>query len=142
MERSNDAQMLARRPYIGLPTAFMVLFVLGFTLAGGPEAMSGESAVETHFSCNDPMVPTLILTIEFPRDTAVIEHALRTGVCQRADESIPVTPVFFIRRVKTIPTSAEPYGYIWAIRLVERKMAYWFFWKDEHETILKRTPSI
>ncbi len=142
MERSDDAQTLYRRPNVCLPRAFIVLFVLGFTLAVGPEAMSSESAVETHFSCSDPVVPTLILTVEFPHDTAVIEHALRTEVCQRTNESIPVTPVFVLRRVKTTPTSGEPYGYIWAIRLAERKMAYWFFWEDEHETMLKRTPGI
>ncbi len=142
MERSDDAQTSYRRLNVGLPRAVIALFVLGFTLAVGPEAMSSESAVETHFSCSDPVVPTLILTVEFPHDTAVIEHALRTEVCPRTDESIPVTPVFFLRRVKTTPTSGEPYGYIWAIRLAERKMAYWFFWEDEHETMLKRTPSI
>ncbi len=142
MERSDDSQTLYRRPNVGLPRAFIVLFVLGFTLAVGPEAKSGESAVETKFACSDPQIPTLILTVEFPRDTAVIEHALRTEVCQHIDESIPVTPVFFLRRVKTTPTSAEPYGYIWAVRLAERKTAYWFFWEDEHETMLKRTPSI
>ncbi len=142
MERSDDAQTLYRRPNVGLPRAFIVLFVLGFTLAVGADAKSGESAVETKFACSDPEVPTLILTVEFPRDTAVIEHALRTEVCQHTDESIPITPVFFLRRVKTTPNSAELYGYIWAIRLAERKMAYWFFWEDEHETMLKRTPSI
>ncbi len=142
MERSDDAQTLYRRLNACLPRAFIVLFVLGFTVAVGAEAKSGESAVETHFSCSDPVVPALILTVEFPRDTAVIEHAFRTEVCQHTDESIPITPVFFLRRVKTAPASAEPYGYIWAIRLVERKTAYWFFWKDEHETMLKRTPSI
>ena len=36
----------------------------------------------------------------------------------------------------------EPYSYIWAIHLAEQKMAYWFFWKDEHETMQKRTPGI
>lgn len=98
--------------------------------------------METRFACSDPEVPTLILTVEFPRDAALIEHALRTGVCQRADELIPVTPVFFLRRVKASPTSAEPYGYIWAIRLAERKPAYWFFWQGEHATMLKRMPGI
>ena len=142
MERSDDARTLYRRLNVCLPRAFIVLFVLGFTLAVGVEAKSGESAVETKFACSNPEVPTLILTVEFPRDTAVIEHALRTEVCQRTEESTPVTPVFFLRRVKTTPTSTEPYGYIWAIRLAERKRAYWFFWKDEHETMLKRTPGI
>ena len=139
MERSDDAQTLYRRLNVCLPRAFIVLFVLGFTVAVGSEAKAGESAVETHFSCSAPVVPTLILTVEFPRDTAVIEHALRTEVCQRTEAPIPVTPVLFLRRVKTTPNSAEPYGYIWAIRLAERKMAYWFFWKSENETMLKRT---
>lgn len=142
MERRDDSQTLYRRPYVCLPRALSVLFVLGLILAVGPEARSGESAVETHFSCNNPTVPTLILTVEFPRDTAIIEHALRTEVCQRTEAPIPVRPVLFLRRVKTTPNSAEPYGYIWAIRLAERKMAYWFFWKSEHETMLKRTPAI
>ena len=142
MIRSDDAQTLYRRPNVGLPRAVIVLFVLGFTLAVGPEAKSGEPAVETNFSCSDPNVPSLILTVEFPRDTAVIETALRTEVCRHTDEPMLVTPVFLLRRVKTTPTSAEPYGYIWAIRLAERKMAYWFFWEDEHETMLDRTPSI
>jgi hypothetical protein len=142
MERSDDAQALYRRPNVGLPRAVFALFVLGMTVAVGPEAESGVSAIETNCACSDPQVPTLILTVEFPRDAAVIEHALRTDVCQHTDEPMPVTPVLFIRRVKTTPTSAEPYGYIWAIRLGERKMAYWFFWKDAHETMLKRMPSI
>ena len=142
MQRSDDAQTLYRRPKVGLPRAVFVLFVLGFTLAAGPEAKSGESAVETKFACSGPEVPTLILTVEFPRDATVIKHALRTEACRYTDEPMPVTPVFFLRRVKTAPNSAEPYGYIWAIRLAERKMAYWFFWEDEHESMLERTPSI
>ena len=80
--------------------------------------------------------------MEFPRDVAVIELALRTEVCQYNDEAIPVTPAFFLRKVKTTPASAESYGYIWAIRLSEQEIAYWYFWKDEHEAMLKRTPGI
>ncbi len=142
MERSDDAQTLYRRPNVGLPRAVFVLVVLGFALAAGPGAKSSESAVETKIACSSPAVPTLILTVEFPRDATVIKHALRTEACRYTDEPMPVTPVFFLRRVKTTPNSAEPYGYIWAIRLAERKMAYWFFWKGEHETMLERTPSI
>jgi len=142
MERSDDAQKLYRRPKIGLPRTFIFLLLLGFILTVGTETMSGESAVETNLSCSDPRVPILFLTVESPRDTKVFEHALHTEVCQYTDEPIPVTPVFFVRKVKTTPSSAEPYGYIWAIRLAERKIAYWFFWKDEHRTMLKRTTDI
>ena len=142
MEQRNDVQPLYKRPGAGLPRAFVVLFALGFTLSVGLEAKSGEIPVETKFGCSDPDVPTLMLTVEFPRDTAIIEHALRTEVCKYTEEPIPVTPIFFLRRVKTAPASAEPFGYIWAIRLNEQKTNYWFFWKGEHETMLKRTLGI
>ena len=142
MERGDDAQTLYRRPNVGLPRAFIILIVLGFTMTVGPETQSGEPAVETHISCSDPEVPILFLTVELARDTAVVEHALRTEICRYTNESIPVMPVRFLRRVKTAANSAEPYGYIWAFRLAVPKMGYWFFWKDEHETMLKRMPGI
>ncbi len=140
MEQRNDVQPLYKRPGFRRPRAFVVMFVLGFSLSVGLEAKSGEIPVETKIACSNSEVPTLILTLAFPRDVTVIKHALRTEVCKHTEEATPVTPVFFLRRVKTTPASAEPYGYIWAIRLSEQKTKYWFFWKGEHEAMLKRTP--
>ena len=133
---------LFQRLNANLTRAVIISVVLGFTMSIGMEARSGESAVATHISCADPKVPILILHMEFPDDSAVFKNALRAGVCEYTDESLPVMPVFFLQKVKATSTSAEPYGYIWAIRLINRKVSYWFFWKDAHEAMLKRMYSI
>ena len=140
MEQRNDVQPLNKRPNVRLPKAFVVLSLFGLTLSAGLEAKSGEIRLETNIACSNSAVPTLMLTTAFPRDLTIIDHAVGKGVCKYSEENMPVTPVFFLRRVKTSPDSAEAYGYIWAIRLIDQKTKYWFFWKGEHEAMLKRVP--
>ena len=138
----NEMRAIFRRHIVELTRIAAIYAVFGFATAVGQVTNTGEPAVETHISCNDPDVPILILQVEFPDDTAIFENALRTEVCEYADELITVTPVFFLEKVKAISSAAEPYGYIWAIRLNNRKVSYWYFWKSEHEVMLKKLHSI
>jgi len=142
MMRSDFTQPSYQRPKLGLPTIITTMFVLGFTLMAAAETKSAEPVVETNFSCSETGVLANYLAAEFPRSALLLEHALRTEACRHTDRPIPVVPAYFVRKVKTNPEDAYPYGYIWAIRLAERKTVYWYFWKDEHEALLKGTPGI
>lgn len=142
MMRSANAQPLYRRPNLGLPVVIITLLVQGGSLMVSAETKSAEAVVETNFSCSEPGVLANILAAEFPRSALLLKHALRTEACRYTDKPLPVVPVYFVRKVKTNPEDAYPYGCIWAIRLGEQKTAYWYFWKDEHEALLKGTPGI
>jgi len=103
-----------------------------------PEAMAGELSVKTKFTCSGPNIPAIILSKVFPQDVAVIVSALGSKDCQYTSEAMRVTPISFIRKMKTSFGAAEPYGYIWAVLRADNEIGYWFLWKDEHQAIRKR----
>jgi hypothetical protein len=142
MMRSNITQLSYRRPKFGLPTIITTMFVLGFALMTGAQTKASEPVVETNFSCREPAILANFLAAEFPRSALLLKHALRSEGCWYTDKPIPVVPAYFVRKVRTNPEDAYPYGYIWAIRLAEQKTVYWYFWKNEHEALLKGTPGI
>lgn len=120
----------------------VVTAALILAVATGPRTSASDTVVATKFFCKGPEIPALVLTLAFPREAAVINRALRNKTCRYTDYTLPVIPVFFVRRVRSGPNSAEPYGYIWAIRIAEKQVAYWFFWKNEHEAMLKSSSGI
>lgn len=105
-------------------------------------ARAGDAVIETRFSCSHPEIPALVLTEPFPREVAIVASAMRSKTCRYTELALPVTPVRFVRRVKAEPNAAELYGYIWAFHVSGGKVAYWYFWKDEHEVLLKISPGI
>jgi len=111
-------------------------------VAIGIPARASDAVIETKFSCSDPEIPALFLTEPSPREDAIVASAMRSEVCRYTEQALPVTPVRFVRQVKAEPNAAEPYGYIWAFRVSGGQVAYWYFWKDEHEVMLKVSPGI
>jgi len=116
----------------------MFLIVSGIASTIDQDARSDGSEVSTHISCSDPRAPILILQVKFPNDAGVFEHALSNDVCRYTDDDEAVTPLYFFQKVRAEPAAAEPFGYIWAIRLGDRKVSFWYFWKDEHEKMLMK----
>ena len=103
---------------------------------------SAEPAVTTKFYCNAPVVPALFLATKMPLNTAIFEKAIREGVCEYNPEPVGVTPLSFVQRIEANPTSIESRGYIWAFRLSGGREGYWYFWKAEHEAMLRDVPGI
>lgn len=140
--RKTEMPTLYRKLQIGVLWLVVVVITSMSAVTNGAWADAGGTEVVTKFSCNNPEIPALVLTLAFPREAAIVEHALRSEVCRYTDNALPVTPVHFLRQVKAGPDSAEPYGYIWAIRVAGGQVAYWFFWRDEHEAMLEVSPGI
>lgn len=124
-----------------LTRAVMILLAAGVASAIAQDAKTDEAGIVTHISCSDPKVPTLILQVAFPGDVGVFQKALGRNVCRYSDDDQLVTPLYFVAKVEAEPAAAERFGYIWAIRLDDRKVSYWYFWKDEHEELLRRMRS-
>ena len=125
-------------------TSFVVQIVaiISFLAISVSGATSAELSVTTRIYCSDPDVPALFLATKLSLSTSIFEKAIREGICKYNPEPLTVMPLRFIQSTAADSAAVEPYGYIWAVRLVDGTVGYWYFWKAEHEAMLIRMPGI
>lgn len=126
------------QPKLKPVTVFQMVIALGLITLTWPQAHSAEATIGVRVPCNDPAIVARFVATEFPQDLVVLGQALRGGVCEYVGKLLPVTPVRFVAAVVAWEKAAESVGYIWAVRLPSGKVAYTYFWKAAHESMLKQ----
>ena len=126
----------------GIPFAIQIFVGIGLFVLFLSRPISAQSTVTTKLYCSAPLVPVLFLTTKMPFNTAIFEKAIRDEVCEYNQVPVTVMPLRFVEKVETEPASVERYGYIWAVQLPDESVRYWFFWRAEHEALLKGMPGI
>ncbi len=126
------------RPKLKPMTVFRMVIALGLITLTGPQAQSAEAVIRVTVPCNNPAIVARFVATEFPQDLVVLGQALRGGVCEYVGKLLPVTPVRFVATVAAWKKAAESVGYIWAVRLPSGKVAYTYFWRAAHESMLKQ----
>lgn len=114
-----------------------VAIALGLVAATASGDQSAEPAIGIKVPCSNPAIVTQFVAAEFPRDIVLIKQAFRDNVCRYIGVRTPVIPVRFIAAVTASPDAAEPVAYVWAVRLPDGEVAYSYFWKADHEVMLK-----
>jgi hypothetical protein len=125
-------------PKLKPATALRMIIALGLTMLTAPQAYSAEVTIGVTVPCNNPEVVARFVATEFPQDLVILGQAVRKGICEYAGRTLPVTPVRFVAAVAAWEKAAESVGYIWAVRLPSGKVAYTYFWKAAHESMLKQ----
>ena len=129
---------MRKRPKFKRLTVIGTVIVLGLTALTAPQIRSAETVISVTVPCNNPAIVARFVASEFPQDLVILGQAVRGGVCQYLGGRLPVTPVRFVAAVIAWEKAAEPVGYIWAVRLPGGKVAYAYFWKAAHESMLKQ----
>lgn len=129
---------MRKQPKLKRLTVAQTVIVLSLTTLAAPQVRSAEALISVTVPCNNPAIVARFVATEFPRDLAILGQAVRGGVCRYVGGRLPVTPVRFVAAVIAWEKAAEPVGYIWAIRLPGGEIAYAYFWKAAHESMLKQ----
>lgn len=132
----------SKLPRCATTFAIQIAVIIGFFAMTPSTATSAEPSVTTKFYCSVPDVPALFLATKLSLSTSIFEKTIREGICKYSPEPLTVMPLRFIQSTAADSAAVEPYGYIWAIRLVDGTVGYWYFWKAEHEAMLRNVPGI
>jgi hypothetical protein len=126
--------------YFRFGRVIAAVLALGFGGLARAQDGAGESAPWILVSCTNPTVVSQFVASDYPEDIALLLNAVAKGVCRYSEERLPVEPVQFVGEVRANAQAAEPIGYIWAVRLPDRVVAYSYFWRSGHEAMLASTP--
>jgi hypothetical protein len=133
-----EEDSMRKRPKFKRLTVARTVIVLSLTTLAAPQIRSAESVISVTVPCNNPAIVARFVATEFPQDLVILGEAVRGGVCQYVGGRLPVTPVRFVAAVTAWEKAAEPVGYIWAVRLPGGEIAYAYFWKAAHDSMLKQ----
>lgn len=139
--RVKEQGMRTRREivYLRFSRAIAAAVALGFGGLARAQDDANDSAAWSMFSCANPTVISQFIAAEYPEDIALLFNAVAEGVCSISAEPLQVEPVHFVGEVKANARAAEPVGYVWAVRLPDRVIAYSYFWRSKHEAMQAHT---